>query len=79
MTNNQNKRHKGVTLERRIVYGSVAVPLEVKPPGNEDHTHTWAVYLRGHNGEDISHFVKRVTFKLHHSFEQPQRGMFDYN
>ena len=32
------------------------------------------VYLRGVNGEDLSTFIKSVTFTLHASFRQNQRG-----
>ena len=55
-----------------------------------DHTHQWTVALRSvasqpTNGEepgavvggkdDLSHFIRRVTFKLHESFASPNRGM----
>lgn len=32
------------------------------------------VYIRGVNGEDMSTFIKSVTFTLHASFRQNQRG-----
>jgi YEATS domain-containing protein 4 len=56
-----------------------------------DHTHQWTVALRSAasqptNGQeegsivggkdDLSHFIKRVTFKLHESFANPSRGMY---
>jgi len=66
---------KGVSHSRAIIYGSVAVPLgkkeEVPDPS---HTHKWTVFVRGVGSEDISRFIKKVTFKLHESFEQPTRG-----
>ena len=34
------------------------------------------VYLRGVNGEDLSTFIKSVTFTLHSTFRQNQRGGF---
>ncbi|KAG8756323.1 NuA4 histone H4 acetyltransferase complex and the SWR1 complex subunit [Serendipita sp. 396] len=58
----------------------------LKPP--PDHTHRWTVALRSAashatNGEnegdqiggkdDMSYFIKRVTFKLHESIENPSR------
>jgi len=58
-----------------------------------DHTHQWTVALRSvasqpTNGEepgavvggkdDLSHFIRRVTFKLHESFANPNRGMVPY-
>jgi YEATS domain-containing protein 4 len=54
-----------------------------------DHTHQWTVALRSvasqpTNGDepgaivggkdDLSHFIRRVTFKLHESFASPNRG-----
>ena len=32
-------------------------------------------YIRGVNGEDLSTFIKSVTFSLHASFRQNQRGL----
>lgn len=56
------------------MYGSIATPLAKK---NEDqHTHKWSIYVRGINNEDISYFVKSVTFRLHESFAQPNRRTF---
>ena len=54
-----------------IVFGNLAVAL--KKPENE-HTHRWTVFVRGFNNEDISTFVRKVIFKLHDSFLQPNRG-----
>jgi len=69
------------TLSKRIVYGSTAVPLK-KPEG--DHTHKWSIYVRPfHPEDDLSHYVKRVAFKLHESFIEPTRyideGPFEVN
>lgn len=33
------------------------------------------VYIRGVNGEDLSTFIKSVTFTLHQSFRQNQRSI----
>ncbi|CBK22894.2 uncharacterized protein [Blastocystis hominis] len=33
----------------------------------------WKAYIRGVNGEDLSTFIKSVTFTLHPSFRQNQR------
>lgn len=62
---------QGNRQTRSIVYGSLAVPIK-KP--ETDHTHKWSVYVRGYNGEDISYYVKRVSFRLHDSFAQPIRS-----
>lgn len=61
----------GKSFKRSIVYGSLATPIK-KP--DTDHTHKWTVYVRPFNEkEDMSKYVKRVTFKLHDSFAQPLR------
>lgn len=54
-----------------IIYGNSAVAL--KKPENE-HTHRWTIFVRGFNNEDISTYVRKVVFKLHESFVQPNRG-----
>lgn len=57
-----------------IIFGNSAVAL--KKPENE-HTHRWTVFVRGFNNEDISTYVRKVVFKLHESFVQPNRGIAD--
>ncbi len=59
------------TMARAILYGSIATPI--KKPETE-HTHKWTIYVRGFNNEDVSYYVKRVTFKLHESFVEPNRS-----
>jgi len=54
------------------VFGSVAETMTKK--NEHEHTHQWTVYVRGINNEDISYYVKKVQFKLHESFAQPNRG-----
>lgn len=67
-------RLKNVVHVRPIVYGSYAQPLKANEPRNDaSHTHKWAVFVKGHNGEDLSSFVKKVTFKLHESFQNAER------
>ncbi|CAG8459482.1 16372_t:CDS:2 [Acaulospora morrowiae] len=68
-----SKRTKGVTVVYPIVYGNVATLLPQKKVPDSDHTHKWTVSVRGINGSDISHFVKKVTFKLHETYSNPQR------
>ncbi len=59
------------TFSRSILYGSSACALK---KSENDFTHRWKIYVRGFNGEDISDFVKKVQFRLHESFAQPNRG-----
>lgn len=62
-----------IKFTKSIIYGSVAVPIK-KP--ESDHTHKWTVYVKGTNEEDISAYIKRVSFKLHESFSNPTRSTF---
>jgi len=37
-------------------------------------THDWSAYVDGVKGTDISHFVEKVVFRLHETFEQHTQG-----
>ncbi|KAK9474904.1 yeats family-domain-containing protein [Dipodascopsis tothii] len=72
-----SKRIKNLQIARPFVYGNIAVPLgdnrtETTPT---DHTHSWTVFLRGINGDDLSGFVKRVVFKLHETYPNSTRSI----
>ena len=58
------------------VYGSIAKPIDPdkRPPNiSPDHTHTWTVYVRGVDGDDITYWLKKVQFKLHETYSQAVR------
>mmetsp|Transcript_7321 Transcript_7321/g.19005 ORF Transcript_7321/g.19005 Transcript_7321/m.19005 type:complete len:251 (-) Transcript_7321:495-1247(-) len=58
-------------VAKRIVVGSIAERL---PRGETSSaTHKWTAYVRGVHGEDVSKFIRRVTFQLDPSFSKPQR------
>lgn len=70
-------RVKELTVTRPFMYGNLTVPLEMKdrrrdtPP---DHTHKWTVFVRDPAGkDDMSYFIKKVVFKLHDTYNMPQR------
>ena len=46
-------------------------------PTPEGFTHDWTVFVRGSEGNDISHFVEKVIFHLHESFHKPKRAIKD--
>ncbi|KAF8476931.1 yeats family-domain-containing protein, partial [Kalaharituber pfeilii] len=58
------------------VYGSVATPFRPEnrpstlPP---DHTHKWTVMVKGVRDGDVTHFIKKVQFKLHETYVNPVR------
>ncbi|CAG8473867.1 11826_t:CDS:2 [Paraglomus brasilianum] len=73
MATPNQRRTKGVTIVRPIVYGNIATPLPPRKTQETDHTHKWTVSVRGVNGEDISYYVKKVVFKLHETYQNPMR------
>ena len=54
-----------------IIVGTIAHYLGKK--ADEYHSHRWTVYVRGLDGEDLSHCVESVEFALHPSFDEPTR------
>lgn len=36
-------------------------------------THDWILFVRGTDGNDISHFVEKIVYNLHESFSPPRR------
>ena len=64
----------------------VLSPEERAKLPHPEHTHRWTVAVRSAasvpdsdivgGADDISYFIKRVTFKLHESFDNPTRSKF---
>ncbi|XP_003691941.1 YEATS domain-containing protein 4 isoform X1 [Apis florea] len=67
-------RVKGVTIVKPIVYGNVARYFGKKRE-EDGHTHQWTVYVKPYHNEDMSTYVKKVHFKLHESYNNPNRIM----
>ncbi|XP_052837652.1 YEATS domain-containing protein 4 isoform X5 [Drosophila gunungcola] len=65
-------RLKGVTIVKPIVYGNIARSFGKKRE-EDGHTHQWKVYLKPYFNEDMSIYVKKVHFKLHESYANPNR------
>ncbi|XP_033246627.1 YEATS domain-containing protein 4-like isoform X1 [Drosophila miranda] len=65
-------RLKGVTIVKPIVYGNIARSFGKKRE-EDGHTHQWKVYLKPYSNEDMSIYVKKVHFKLHESYANPNR------
>uniref|UniRef100_A0A5S6Q0U8 YEATS domain-containing protein 4 n=1 Tax=Trichuris muris TaxID=70415 RepID=A0A5S6Q0U8_TRIMR len=65
-------RIQDLKVVKPIVYGSRSHAL---PQGTmvSDHTHAWKLYVKPYYDEDISLYVRKVTFKLHDSYAQPTR------
>lgn len=62
-----NKRMKDVVIVKPIVFGNVA-KFFGKKRESDGHTHEWKVYIKPYNKEDISKYIKKVSFKLHESY-----------
>lgn len=74
-----SKRIKNVSISVPILYGNSAIRLSPEkrtlktPP---DHTHEWTVFFRPVlDNVDLSPLIKRVTFKLHETYENPVRSV----
>ncbi|KAJ7616264.1 yeats family-domain-containing protein [Mycena rosella] len=81
---------RDVNIYRPIIYGNTATVLapkahEALAATAPDHTHTWTVAVRGtasapdqdivDGTDDLSHFIKHVTFKLHNTYPNPSRNI----
>lgn len=72
VTQESGGRVKGVTILKPIVYGNIARYFGKKRE-EDGHTHQWTVYLKPFKNEDMTTYVKKVTFKLHESYPNPTR------
>ncbi|KAF4619139.1 hypothetical protein D9613_004930 [Agrocybe pediades] len=85
---NERVRERGTTVFRPIIYGNTAVvltPKERELLASPDHTHRWTVAVRSAasapdsdqvgGADDLSYFIKRVTFKLHDTYPNPSRNI----
>ncbi|KZT05578.1 yeats family protein [Laetiporus sulphureus 93-53] len=88
MASNERVRVRGVSIHRPIIYGNTAVVLtqkEREESAHRDHTHRWTVAVRSAasapdsdivgGADDLSYFIKRVTFKLHDTYPNPTRSV----
>lgn len=41
----------------------------------EGFTHDWEVFVRGCDDADIHHYIEKVVFYLHETFQKPKRGL----
>lgn len=68
-------RSKGVCVIKPIVYGNWSRHFGKKRE-SDGHTHDWSVYVKLYENEDMSSFVKKVQFKLHESYPNPNRIVY---
>ncbi|CAH2246436.1 YEATS domain-containing protein 4 [Pararge aegeria] len=65
-------RIKGLVIVKPIVYGNVARYFGKKRE-EDGHTHQWSVYVKPYSNEDMSAYIKKIHFKLHESYVNPNR------
>jgi len=72
-----SRRIKFVSISLPIMYGNHAYKLTPemrKPTTPLDHTHEWTVFFKPVLGDiDLTPLIKKVTFKLHETYENPVR------
>eukprot|EP01006_Ploeotia_vitrea_P001159 TRINITY_DN104315_c0_g1_i1.p1 TRINITY_DN104315_c0_g1~~TRINITY_DN104315_c0_g1_i1.p1 ORF type:complete len:229 (-),score=84.17 TRINITY_DN104315_c0_g1_i1:50-736(-) len=66
----KSRRLKDTIVAKPFIYGTAAFSLPHKER-TEERTHRWYVYVRGVEHEDLSYFIKKVTFQLHPSLKNP--------
>jgi YEATS domain-containing protein 4 len=65
------RRLKDVTVTKPFVYGTAA--WWQGKNAEQEHSHRWTVFVRGLENEDLSYYIKKVTFQLHTSFRDSLR------
>ena len=73
----ESVRIRGTTILKPIVYGNISQNFGKKRE-SDGHTHDWTVYVKPYNNEDMSSYVKKVQFKLHESYANPNRYEFSF-
>lgn len=76
MAPSTSKRLKSLKLSRHFLIGNTAyqLPHPNFPNPPEGHSKGWKVYVRPlPNGPDISTWLKKVQFKLHHTYTDASR------
>lgn len=68
-------RMKGTVIVKPIVYGNVSRYFGATR--EDGHTHEWTVYLKSYENEDMRGYVRKVHFKLHDSYANPNRIFTD--
>lgn len=72
-----NKRVKNTRISRPFIIGSKAwnlTPENHSGPVPQNHSKGWTVYVKGlESGPDIGTWLKKVQFKLHHTYADASR------
>ena len=68
----ESVRVRGVAIVKPIILGNISQSFGKKRE-SDGHTHDWTVYVKPYDNEDMSSYVKKVQFKLHESYANPNR------
>lgn len=72
-----NKRVKNTRISRPFIIGTKAwnlTPENHTGPVPDNHTKGWTIYVKGlETGPDIGTWLKKVQFKLHHTYADASR------
>lgn len=63
---------KDLIIEKELIFSHLARRLAKQ---TQFKTHHWEIFLYSPTGEDLSKWIDCVTFRLHESFERPERPM----
>ena len=70
----ESVRVRGVSIVKGIILGNISQSFGKKRE-SDGHTHDWTVYVKPYDNEDMSSYVKKVQFKLHESYANPNRSV----
>uniref|UniRef100_A0A915L9Y4 D-lactate dehydratase n=1 Tax=Romanomermis culicivorax TaxID=13658 RepID=A0A915L9Y4_ROMCU len=59
-------------IVKSIIYGNTARYFSKKRE-EDNHTHSWTLYVKPYLNEDMSKYVRKIVFKLHDSYANPTR------
>ena len=76
-----NKRLKNITIKKPIIVGNTATKIVERDSNTPlEHTHLWKIFILSPtvDGQKDLSFIKKVTFKLHDSY-QPSVRTVEYD
>ncbi|XBW38693.1 hypothetical protein QEN19_004281 [Hanseniaspora menglaensis] len=80
-SNSNNKRLKNVTIKKPIIVGNTATKIVERNSNTPlEHTHNWKIFILSPtvDGQKDLSFIKKITFKLHDSY-QPSIRTVEYD
>ena len=73
-----NAKMMGTICHKEFIYGNVSLPISADNPNfPENHTHEWCIYVRGLTNEDLSYYIEKVKFQIHHTYDNAERMIYE--